>query len=319
MESLLEFGLATTRWLQSSFPTLALFMAIVSDLNFIAFLLPVVYWGIDKRAGRYLVTIAAFSGLLNDIAKFSFRGPRPFWLDPTVDLSYSPGYGVPSGHTQSTFVVLISLAQWLRRTWFWVFALFFALLMGISRIYLGTHFVHDVIGAYLLGSIALLAGWQWQSWGRARVKVLSFTQQVMLIGGITAVFGLAILFTRLLNSLPDLSLPWGSFLTIAERESLEGMISGLGSISSVSLGFLLESHYVRFRVAGTPLQRIVRILFGLVLTGIFFFGLGLLFPDKPPRLGFILRFIRFFVSGFLVSFVVPLLFIKLGLATSASD
>ena len=40
--------------------------------------------------------------------------------------------------------------------------------IGISRIYMGAHWASDVLGAYLLGSLTLVAIVQLDCWGKAR-------------------------------------------------------------------------------------------------------------------------------------------------------
>jgi undecaprenyl-diphosphatase len=45
------------------------------------------------------------------------------------------------------------------------------LLIGISRIYLGEHWASDVLGAYLLGSLTLVASLQLYRWGKTRFFV----------------------------------------------------------------------------------------------------------------------------------------------------
>lgn len=44
-------------------------------------------------------------------------------------------------------------------------------LIGVSRIYVGVHWVSDVVGAYLLGSLTLLAFIQFYRWGKTRFFV----------------------------------------------------------------------------------------------------------------------------------------------------
>jgi len=44
-------------------------------------------------------------------------------------------------------------------------------LVGVSRIYVGEHWASDVLGAYLLGSVTLVAIIQFYIWGKTRFFV----------------------------------------------------------------------------------------------------------------------------------------------------
>lgn len=107
-----------------------------------------------RREAVYLVVALVGSGLLNDILKFIFQRARP-------DLAWSlpnPTYSFPSGHSMSSLVFFLALAVvvWTIGGPRWgvlavVVASLLVLVIGISRIYLGYHYLSDVIGGYSAG------------------------------------------------------------------------------------------------------------------------------------------------------------------------
>jgi len=107
-----------------------------------------------------LVTLALVGTLvLNDALKGIFQRPRPgiAWAE------VQPGFGFPSGHAMNSFVVYVALALvawWLAGRRVGVAALALAIILavgiGISRIYLGAHWLTDVGGGYLAGALWLL-------------------------------------------------------------------------------------------------------------------------------------------------------------------
>jgi undecaprenyl-diphosphatase len=116
--------------------------------------------------------------LLNILLKHFFHRQRPVLENPLLTLS---SFGFPSGHTMGATlfygVLAIFVAQSVR-TWrlraftSWIAALAIGLI-GLSRIYLGAHYLTDVLGAIAVGLAWLAFCWtgvetlrKWR--GRAR-------------------------------------------------------------------------------------------------------------------------------------------------------
>jgi undecaprenyl-diphosphatase len=110
-------------------------------------------WG-GWRLGA-VVLGAALLDFANDGVKALVGRPRPFNLAETDSF--------PSGHTVHAVLFLgvlwLLLAPRLHRRWQRTALggsfVSLGLLVGISRIYLGRHWPSDVLGAYLVGGLAL--------------------------------------------------------------------------------------------------------------------------------------------------------------------
>ena len=103
------------------------------------------------------VAAAVFGGmLLNMLLKYAFHRARPHFDDPILTLT---SYSFPSGHTMMATVLYGVLAayllaeanDWRRRVLIILAASFLILLVGFSRIYLGAHYLSDVLGAMAEG------------------------------------------------------------------------------------------------------------------------------------------------------------------------
>lgn len=317
MESLYEVGLEVTRWLQQNYPWLKTFLTYISEAGRFEFylgMLPIIYWSLDKQLARNLVYLLAFSDAANSIAKHAFRGPRPYWLDTSLQLSDEESYGVPSGHAQSAFVAYIYLAVWLRRGWVWLVALIMVFLMGLSRVYLGVHFFHDALAGYLMGLIIVAGYLMWRRYGLANFRQRILGQRLMLAILIPFAFGLLYAAIRLLIGEPDQAAAWANFFPDAETTSLRNVASALGALLGVGCGFVLEGSRVRFRADGPIWKRILRIVVGFVGVFAVWRGLALVFPTDPIWLGLPLRILRYFLLGIWASYYGPMVFVRLHLA-----
>ena len=103
------------------------------------------------------VLLAVFGGmLLNVLLKSLFTRSRPGWADPIMALT---GYSFPSGHTMMatiTYGLIASFAIWETRSWWWRFCIASAAMLAItlvalSRMYLGAHYLSDVLAAFAAG------------------------------------------------------------------------------------------------------------------------------------------------------------------------
>jgi undecaprenyl-diphosphatase len=95
--------------------------------------------------------------LLNVLLKHLFDRTRPGWADPLMALT-DPGF--PSGHTMMATIIYGYVAVfliWRIASWRWrvfIAALTIALVVAValSRMYLGAHYLSDVMGAMAAGT-----------------------------------------------------------------------------------------------------------------------------------------------------------------------
>lgn len=317
MEPILEFGLETTRWLQQTFPQLEAFFKFISELGteeFYLIFVPFIYWCVDKRMGRYLGYLFLFDSALNYLGKHAFRGPRPYWLESSLGLSEESSYGVPSSHTQLATAVYLFLATWLQKPWMWLVAIVMVLLMGISRIYLGVHFVHDVVVGTAVSALLIITFWVW--YRRAsksfEKRILGYRMMVALI--VPLVLTAVYILVRFLIGQPDTSVAWAAYIPTAEQEGIEGIATSVGVLLGLGPALVLEASRVRFRAEGPPWQRVLRLVVGMIGALLIWAGLRAIFPEDPLWLAIVLRVLRYFLLGMWVGLYAPMLFVRLGLA-----
>lgn len=113
----------------------------------IAILMLIIYYAIDKRSGFWIAILVSFSAYLNLFLKHLFSHPRP--PDDLHKLD-AEGFGVPSGHSQGSMTFYGSIGfEWKR--YIPLFVGVIPILIGFSRIYLGVHYLTDVISGLAIG------------------------------------------------------------------------------------------------------------------------------------------------------------------------
>ena len=181
---------------QFASPTLDHFFRLTSELGstraYIILLLGA-YLALDARLGQRLGIFVLVGFYLNFHLKGLVGTERPFLIDPemarTPEAIPSSGPGFPSGHAQLSLTFWGYAAWWLSRRWFWLLALLVVTLISLSRLYLGMHFLIDVIGGLVIGAVytaaAAFAEPFWLSLRslpkRLRAAVGFFTPLVLLL------------------------------------------------------------------------------------------------------------------------------------------
>ena len=135
--------------------------------------------GLGLQWEALVALIAALLSIgLNVLVKDLIARPRPAATLVHV-LATLKDFSFPSGHVMYytgffgfiVFLAFTLLKPSLKRTLLVVFFGLLVLLVGISRIYVGEHWASDVVGAYLLGALTLVAIIQLYRWGKPRFFV----------------------------------------------------------------------------------------------------------------------------------------------------
>jgi membrane-associated phospholipid phosphatase len=157
-------------------PLLTGIMLMISALGSTLFLntgAALVLFGFHFRKGLLMLHALLWTSLLSDTLKQIFRMPRPTDVGAAVTLLENDypewllelfplgmNYGLPSGHVSSTTVFWGLIMLLFRRKAFTIAGCVLIFLMPFSRIYLGRHFLGDVIGGFLLAGVVLFVVFQ---------------------------------------------------------------------------------------------------------------------------------------------------------------
>lgn len=324
LEALQQLEIAWITILQSLGAWLAPVMALVSQFgseNFFMFVMPVLYWSFDALLGAQMAALLLLGNALNAGLKLLFHSPRPYWVSTEVQaFSQENSFGFPSNHAQTAAGVWGFLA--IRSRGGGVKTLLFLLifLIGFSRIFLGMHFISDVLAGWLAGALLI---WVYLRLERPLLAWLrNQTMRSLLILALisSAVIAAATLVPTALLQNWQMPQEWSQDALVnagqAELDPLD--IDGAFTVAGTWFGFMagiawLFHNQGGYHTDGTPRQRLLRYLVGLLGIFVFYYGLGRILPRNPDLISYLLRFLRYTLVGLWISMLAPLTFQKLGL------
>ena len=318
MEALIDFEIAFTTFWQNlggwlEYPMQA-FTFLGSELFFLL-VMPALYWSIDPVIGFRAGMMLILSGGLNSVFKILFHTPRPFWVDSNVRAySSETSFGMPSGHSQNSAAIWGIIAATIRSKWAYILAVVLVFFIGLSRIYLGVHFLHDVLTGWLAGILIILLYIKFEAPVSGWLKSKTFAFQIL----VSFLFGVSFILLGYLAQLSTskwvLPTEWTTLALAAGAEApdpfnLEGVITIAGVAFGFTAGFAWwRNKFGVYEIRCSSIKKLARYTFGLMGIVVLYFGLKLVFPEEPLLVGGTFRFIRYTLIGMWVTFIAPWFF-----------
>ncbi len=260
----------------------------MGDEIFYTLFLPVLFWCYDKKNSIKIGIIFLISITLNDMIKEIFKNPRP---EPSnlmegireLCIRYRPSTpGFPSGHTQGSLSMWGAIMYLIRNRTIVILGLIMIILIPYSRMYLGVHFLGDVMGGYILGFLTLAT---------VIPLILYMEKRYDAIGDMPLIIAIIVIPLVLYNVLPG-----------------RAIHNYMGVLSGFLLGALLGRDRIQFNPRNKTLSNIIKVAVGLV--GLFLIkeGVKLILPSIP-----VAGFFRYWLMGFWITFVAPWIFSRIAL------
>ena len=259
--------------------------------------LSLTYWCISRKKG-----FAALSSLMSALivaqsVKAVIRAPRPFMVHPDLieggRIGTATGYSFPSGHSTTAAAFYSSLAVIGKRRWISIISVLMIILIPVSRLYLGVHWPLDVAAGMILGLFSglFLTPLFLDLYDDER-KFRIFT---LTAGTVTLILSAALMVPLDLGR--------------ADPVAFSDLMSNSAVASGALLGAYLDRKFLRYDERnGSARKKALRFLAGImtvaVLAGVF---LILPLPHHASEA------LAFFMAGFAVTFIYPLIGTKAGL------
>lgn len=325
MIPILEWGIPIIEWFQGLgdglLPVMKFFTFLGTE-NFYLLILPSLLWCFDSALGFRVGLILLTSSNINATLKLALGLPRPYWVsDRVLGYSAEKSFGAPSGHAQNAVTLWGRLSMGIGKRWITIGAIVLILAISISRLYLGVHFPTDILAGWIVGGIILILFLKLEAPVKDWLSRKSVAGQIFMV----ILFSLSLLALGLIVSAivsgREMPLEWSdrgaAAFPDAEPNSptyIDAFISASAVLLGLGSGGVLLFAWGGFNAGGPYLKRLLRFLVGVTGVMIIFYGLRWLFPSEPTLLGYIMRFIRYGLVGFWISYPAPKLFVKLKLA-----
>ncbi|MGB4267741.1 MAG: phosphatase PAP2 family protein [Spirochaetota bacterium] len=280
-QTLNQIHLYAGRWLDF---VMVAFTQLGNEMFYIL-VIPFLFWCVNKRVATIVGIAFLLSSAINDIAKFLFVNPRPNAANLAPQIAelnrmYCPvkSPGFPSGHAQSAVVFWGTLAYVLKHRIFTIFSLFLIVAISYSRLYLGVHFLGDVAGGIILGTVIFLS-------------VIALIPQYDRLWN-TRIIPAIIFFVII---------PFIIAIVLTGNE----IAKSLGVLSGFAIGFILnkdKSEEITFSIV----PALVKFVIGITILLVIKEGLKIVFPTSN-----VFDFIRYWFIGLWVSFGAPALFMQI--------
>lgn len=249
------------------------------------------YWVFNKKAGEFIGVTLGITTSINNILKGFFNMARPFETYPNDIENFreytATGSAFPSGHVQNSTSVFFGVASYFNKKYLWGLAGIMLVLMSVSRMFLGVHYIQDTIAGGLVGILVVFMTFSIFQSVHDNEALL---HKLYLIG--------------ILILLP--------FMFITD---VNDFFRGYGIYIGIVLGVMYEKKYVNFTMDIVFWKKIIRYIFGVISMMIVMVLLGELFGLLGYEEGSFGKnffdFVRFFFVAFVGLGVYPKIFTKL--------
>ncbi|WP_201294588.1 MULTISPECIES: phosphatase PAP2 family protein [unclassified Nocardiopsis] len=320
LDAVWEAEAVPIRWLQGLGDWLVLPLGAVTHLGshaVITVALVLVFWCVSPALGARLFVVVAASGTLNYLCKSVFYGARPSWFDAHVRAHAShDSFGLPSGHAQGAMVAWGYLAVRSGRSAALWAAAVVIVLVALSRVYLGAHFISDVLLGLLLGALVVWASLRWEervlTWWRGldTVRWVGWALAATLLPCLAAT-----LWQFLVRGAWSVPAEWiGATPADPAAATLTGLYTAAGTLLGGIVGLTLLAGRGWYSARGGLAARASRFVLGISVVVLLQVVVDVVSDGARGLAASALSFLAYGLIAFWAAFLAPELFVRTGLA-----
>ena len=216
----------------------------------------VLFWCVDKYLGYYTLSVGFVGTIFNQFLKLLFRIPRPWVLDENFTIleqarEAATGYSFPIGHTQSAVGTFGSIAYTTKNKAIRIGAIVIAVLVPLSRMYIGVHTPLDVFVSIGIAILLILA---------LRPLILSDKQRFMpIVLGAMLLLAVAFLcFVELYPFPADID-------SHNYASGIKNAYTLLGALLGLLVVYIVDEKWLNFSVKAVWWAQLLKVVLGLLV------------------------------------------------------
>jgi membrane-associated phospholipid phosphatase len=280
------FGVEPLVWTQELFGTqwepVVTGMSLLGDSRLILIVAVTMFWFTSKHRPYQVLAATLTGAAIGSLLKLVVGIPRPSAPELLLySTTTSPSF--PSGHVvlATCFWGILALYGWIPR---WVAGSIIALVM-FSRVYLGVHYVGDVLAGLVIGLLWLAVFYRWVGPWLAGIEPRRLSTTVAIV-------------------------MCASFLVLPVTSAFPFGWEIVGALVGAGVGLILQEYRVRFEPGQTNrLWNLLKIPIGLFGIGLFVLIDYLIGPEIM-----ILEVAMYFAAAIWAILIAPMIFKSLGLS-----
>jgi undecaprenyl-diphosphatase len=250
-----------------------------------------IFWCINKRMAYVLGIVFFMSAILVQGMKIVFRVDRPWVYDPSFTtvpgaVGAATGYAFPSGHTQNAAAYLMPLGVMLKNKIVRIILFGLALLVAFSRMYLGVHYLSDVLVSLLIVAVILWFAIKFYYNAPENNKTEALFPLIICAATI-AIFAMVIIM---------------NLAEVTEPAKLRDSVLAGGAAAGFAVGMFIEKKYINFSVKSKNVfMQILKLILGLAGT------IGIMEGARILGSGLVADAIRYGLTTLWITAIYPLL------------
>ena len=243
-----------------------------------------IYWLFEKKWAYKFITAFLASTVVVSVMKVLIKRPRPYQASTDIESIGTPAheaygtqsYAFPSGHSNAAASISVGVMKQTKNLFVWILMILNIILVPFSRLYLGQHYLSDVLAGLLIGIISVLLIY----------KLFDYIKNEEFVGLILLPFILC-----------------GVYLLVHFKMYNKEMFQAAGAFGAFAIGYFIEKRFIKYEPKEDKWwKQLVKLVIGLAVVFGLQQGLKYVLPYEVvsegadiPLMNFVWDGIRYFI------------------------